>query len=106
MAHFIPSQFDAAAGRLIGSIAESVAPPVVGSQALVEVSLIESPAGAILVLANWSGKPIRELVVTANIPLPAQSAALASGSKIVVKKVGNQSVFTFDLDVADVLILR
>ena len=106
MAHFIPSQFDPAAGRLIGSIAESVARPVVCSQALVEVSLIESPTGAILVLANWSGKPVRELAVTANIPLPARSATLASGSRITVKKEGYRSVFTFDLDVADVLILR
>jgi len=106
MAHFVPSQFDPAAGRLIGSIAESVARPVACSQALVEASLIESPAGAILVLTNWSGRPIRDLIVTANIPLPARSAGLASGSKIILKKEGDRSVFTFDLDVADVLILR
>jgi hypothetical protein len=106
MAHFIPSQFDAAAGRLIGSVAEGVARPVVCSQPLVEASLIESPAGAIVVLANWSGKPVRELTVTANIPLPARTAVLASGAKIAVKREGDRSVFTFDLDVADVLILR
>ena len=106
MAHFVPSQFDPAAGRLIGSIAENVARPVVCSQALVEASLIESPAGAILVLTNWSGKPVRELIVTTSIPLPARSAGLASGSKIAVKQEGDRSVFTFDLDVADVLILR
>ncbi len=83
-----------------------MARPVVCSQALVEASLIESPAGAILVLTNWSGKPVRELTVTTSIPLPARSAGLASGSQIAVKKEGDRSVFTLDLDVADVLILR
>jgi hypothetical protein len=106
MAHFVPTQFDAAAGRLIGSIAEHLARPVTCSQPLVEASLIESPAGSIIVLANWSGRPVRELTVTAHIPLPVRSATLASGAKLTASKDGERTAFTFDLDVADVLVLR
>ena len=106
MAHFVPTQFDPAAGRLIGSIAENIVRPVTCSQPLVEASLIESPAGSIIVLANWSGQPVRDFVVTANIPLPARNATLASGAKLTARKDGQRTAFTFDLDVADVLILR
>lgn len=106
MAHFVPTQFDPAAGRLVGSIAESVARPVTCNQPLVEASLIESPAGTIVVLTNWSGRPVRDCAVTAHIPLPARSAALASGAKLTAGKDGERTVYTFDLDVADVLVLR
>jgi hypothetical protein len=73
---------------------------------LVEANLIESPAGSIVVLTNWSGKPVRDLVVTANIPLPARSATLGSGAKVTVSTDGERTVFAFDVDVADVLVLR
>jgi hypothetical protein len=68
--------------------------------------LIESPAGSIIVLANWSGRPVRDLVVTAHIPLPSRNATLASGAKLTASKDGQPTAFTFDLDVADVLVLR
>lgn len=106
MAHFVPTQFDPAAGRLIGSIAEHLVRPVTCSQPLVEASLIESPAGSIIVLANWSGKPVRDLAVTTHLPLPARNATLASGVKLTVSKDGPRTAYTFDLDVADVLVLR
>jgi len=76
------------------------------SEPLVEASLIESPAGSIIVLTNWSGRPVRDLAVTANIPLPARNATLAGGAKLMVGKDGQHTTFTFDLDVADVLVLR
>jgi hypothetical protein len=106
LAHFVPTQFEPAAAQLIGSIAETIVRPVMCSQGLVEASLIESPVGSIIVLANWSGKPVRELVVTANLPLPARNATLASGAKLAVSKDGERTMFTFALDVADVLVLR
>jgi len=106
MAHFVPTQFDPAAARLIGSIAETIVRPVTCSEPLVEASLIESPAGSIIVLTNWSGRPVRDLAVTANIPLPARNATLASGAKLTVGKDGQRTVYAFNLDVADVLVLR
>jgi hypothetical protein len=106
MTHFVPTQFDAAAARLIGSIAEDIVRPVTCSQPLVEASLIESPAGSIIALTNWSGGPVYDCAVTAHIPLPARNATLASGARLTAGKDGQRTVFTFDLDVADVLILR
>jgi len=106
MAHFVPTQFDPAAARLVGSIAENVVRPVTCSQPLVEASLIESAAGSIIVLNNWSGQPVRGLTVTAHIPLPARNATLAGGAKLTVSKEGERTVYTLDLDVADVLVLR
>jgi len=106
MTHFVPTQFDPAAARLIGSIAEPLVRPVTCSQPLVEASVIESPSGAVIVLANWSGGPVRDLAVTAHIPLPSRQAALASGAKLKVSTDGARTTFCFDLDVADVLMLR
>jgi hypothetical protein len=106
MSHFIPTQFDEAAGRLIGSVAEGIARPVTCSEPLVEASLIESKAGAIIVLANWSGKPVKGLEVTFAAPLSGRGATLASGAKVQSKREPSQVVLTLDLDVADVLILR
>jgi len=106
MTHFVPAQFDATAARLVGSIAEDIVRPVTCSQPLVEASLIESPAASIIVLTNWSGRPVRDCAVTAHIPLPARNATLASGARLTVGKDDHRTIFTFDLDVADVLILR
>jgi hypothetical protein len=106
MAHFIPTGFDAAAGRLIGSMAQQIARPVTCSEPLVEASLIESGAGAVVVLTNWSGRPIKALEVTLSSPPPGRGAALASGARIQARKDDNQSILTLDLDVADVVILR
>jgi hypothetical protein len=106
MAHFIPTAFDPNASELIGSAVKGLARPVVSSEPLVAASIIESKAGTAIVLENWSGNPVRGMTLTANIPLPAK-AELASGGKIVVKKDGDATVFTFDMDVSgDVVILR
>jgi hypothetical protein len=106
MAHFIPTAFDQAAADLIGAAASQVIRPVACSEPLVEASLIESAGGAVVVLANWSGKPVNALEVRFGGPAPGQSAGLASGAKLTTKKDRDRTVFTFDLDVADVLILR
>ncbi len=68
--------------------------------------MIESKGGAVVVLANWSGKAIKSLEVTLSNPAPGQNASLGSGAKLARKRDGEHTVFTFDLDVADVLILR
>jgi hypothetical protein len=72
----------------------------------VAASVIESKVGTVIVLENWSGKPVKGMTLAANIPLPAK-AELASGGKLAVMKEGNATVFTFDMDVSgDVVILR
>ena len=76
------------------------------SEPLVEASLIESPGGAVVVLTNWSGRSVKALEVTFHGPLPRPNASLATGAKLATNKDRDRTVFTFDLDVADVLILR
>jgi len=60
LCHFVPSDFDANASRLIGSIAD-VERPVVCSDPLVETTVIETKQGTLITLNNWSGKPARKL---------------------------------------------
>ena len=106
MSHFIPSAFDRNVGNLVGSVAAGVARPVMASENLVECSVIESKAGTAIVAVNWSARPIKNLALTVNIPVPAGKIALASGGKIAVKKEAGRAVLTFDLDLADTVILR
>ena len=89
---------DNLAGRIIR--------PVTCSKPLVEASWIQSKAGAVVVLTNWSGKPIKDLKTILSDPAPKPNASLASGAKLVTKRDGDRTVFTFELNVADVLILR
>lgn len=105
MAHFIPTAFDVNAATLIGSPVKDMVRPVLCSEPLVAASLIESKAGTVIVLENWSGKPIKDMTLTANIPVPAK-AELASGTLVKTGKLGDKTVFTLDLNVADTLILR
>jgi hypothetical protein len=106
MAHFIPTAFDPGASDLIGSAVKDLARPIIASERFVSASLIESKDGMAIVLENWSGKAITGLTLSASIAVPAR-AELASGGKIVAKKEGSVTVFTFDMDVSgDVVILR
>ena len=105
MSHFIPKAFDWHVGALVGSIAADVDQPVVCSERLVEANVIESKVGTIIVLTNWSGGPIKDLTVELNIDAPAK-AELAGGGAVTAATHEGKRVYTLDLDVADVLILR
>jgi len=104
MANFIPTQFDKNVGALVGSIADTVSSPVETSEPLVETTVIESKAGAAITFTNWSGKPVKGLKVTVNIPVPTKQVSLSTGGPVDID--WQQRKFTFDLDVADTLILR
>ncbi|HVF10425.1 MAG TPA: beta-galactosidase trimerization domain-containing protein [Abditibacteriaceae bacterium] len=106
MAHFIPTKFDRAASALIGSPASGVERPVVSSVPLVESTIIQARQGVVIPLTNWSGGPVKKLKLSLNITAPTGSAKLASGQPVKVSRQGAKQVFTFDLDVADALILR
>lgn len=106
MAHFIPAEFDAAMGDLIGSPAVAVERPVVSDTKLVESNVIQSKGGTVIIVANWSGKPVQGLKLTVNKPVPTKSITLASGKKIVTNKTDKGLELVFDLDVADAVILR
>jgi hypothetical protein len=106
MAHFVPTAFDAAASRLVALPATDVERPVACSEPLVETTVIQSPHGTLIPLANWSGKPVKGLTVTVSIDVPTGKVELASGGPVQAAKNQGKTVFTLDLDVADALILR
>jgi hypothetical protein len=105
LAHLIPTRFDQAASRLIGLPAEGIARPVACSEPLVETAVIDSPKGTAILLVNWSGGPVKGLHVTPNLQLLG-NPTLASGGVVAKSLEAGPSTFTFDLDVADALILR
>ncbi len=108
MAHTIPCQFDTTAADVIGEPAKGVAVTVRASVPTVEAMLKESSAGRAIVLVNWSGAPVSNLVVSLCGPTKPQSVRLASGNAISSPEwMDGAAVFTLDsLDVADALILR
>jgi hypothetical protein len=106
MIHFLPTAFNSQAAKLIAAAAANVARPVVCSQPLVESTVIESAHGVVVPLVNWTQQPISGLQVTISISTPTAKVSLASGRSVDVAETDNGRVYTFDLDVADALILR
>jgi hypothetical protein len=105
MIHFLPTQFDATAAALLARPADSLSSPVTCSNPLVETTVIESKHGVAIPLVNWTAEPVKGLRVKVAIPAPT-AATLASGSQVKVEQIDGARVYTFDLEVADALILR
>ena len=80
--------------------------PVVASAPLVETTVIEAKQGKVIPVINWTRKPIQRLRLTINFAVPEKSITLASGAPVQIAREGDGKVVTFDLDVADALILR
>jgi hypothetical protein len=106
MSHFIPTKFHQFAGIAIASPADKLALPIKASEPLVETTIIESPHGLVIPAVNWSGGPIKGLTLRVNIPIPTASAELASGEPLEITREGDSTTFTFNIEVADALILR
>ncbi|MBW3597165.1 MAG: beta-galactosidase trimerization domain-containing protein [Planctomycetes bacterium] len=106
MIHFLPTAFDPAAAALIAQPASAISLPVQCSNPLVETTVIESKQGTAIPLINWSGSPVKTLRVKVSIPTPTAEVALAGGGPVTVEQSESARVYTFDLDVADALILR
>jgi hypothetical protein len=106
MAHFIPTAFDSGVAALIGQPAADVHRPITCSEPLVEATMLESPHGVAVVLVNWSGQPIKNLQVTLHVPTPGKTVELATGGQVNHALDGGRRVCTFDLNVADALVLR
>lgn len=107
MTHFVPTEFDAHAGQLIRHAAGSkLELPVVCSNNLVESTVVQSKAGTLIPLINWTPRPIKGLQVSLNVPGLGQNITLASGRSVSVSRETGVTVATLDLDVADALIIR
>ena len=106
MSHLIPTEFSPAARLLIGLPAADLPRAISCSDPLVEATIIESPKGKAIVLANWSKGSVKGLKVAVTITVPSAQVSLGSGKPVSVKKDGNVTEFTCDLEVGDVIILR
>lgn len=107
MSHFLPTNFDRDVANLLGLSLPAIDRPVIAYEPCVEATVIESKAGTVITLDNWSGKPVKGLKVVVSIPVPTKAVALATGGDVRVEKLNaKQTAFTFDLDIADALILR
>jgi hypothetical protein len=106
MIHFLPTDFDPLAARLIALPAASLKAPVECSGPLVETTILQSPQGVVIPLVNWSGRAEDALRVTVNVPLPPGRITLASGRRVAVNRSGATTELTFKMDVADAIIAR
>lgn len=109
MVHFLPTNFDQTAASLIALPAAGLHRPIECSEPLVESTVLVSKHGLAIPLVNWTGKPITDLRVT--VALGGEAAAkrhatLAGGGELTVEDAADVRIYTFDLDVADALILR
>jgi hypothetical protein len=111
MSHFIPTEFNRAAGDLIAQATGDAPRPVICSQPLVETTVVEAPHGICIPLVNWSAGPMAGLTVEVDTAAlnPAgagNSITLASGKPVQADTRDGRLVLTLDLDVADAIILR
>ena len=107
MSHFIPTEFDQGARALIATAVTDMTKPIATDADLIETAALQSKAGMLIVLQNWSGKPFPGMKLTANIGLPLKDVALASGRDVIMQKQGDKTILTFDMEISgDVLILR
>jgi len=103
VSHFLPTNFNHSARRLIATPTNHLTPPVSTSESLVETMVIQSALGIEVTLVNWRPEPVNNLQVQIDIPVPA-TATLAGRGKL--SRSDDGKTFTLDLDVADVLVLR
>ena len=103
MAHFIPTEVHPDVSDLVDVAGYS---HVVTSVPLVETTVIQAKQGTLVPLINWTGGPVKDLVVQFRIGVPGKEISLAGGGP--VRRSSNRIglVLTFDLDVADAIILR
>jgi hypothetical protein len=86
--------------------AGSIDLPFSTSNPLVDCTIITSTSATAVLLTNWSGGPLKNLKLTLSAEVPGATPTLASGRPVKASNSGKQRIFTFDLDVADALILR
>lgn len=101
MTHLLPTAIDARIPPLLWF--DEIALPLTVSAPFVEASMVESPKGLLIPIVDWSG-PLKSVTLTLATAAPGTSATLASGKPVTVS--ADRTSFTFDLDVADALVLR
>jgi hypothetical protein len=107
--HWVPHDFNVAARKIAAAPALAAAgAPVLSSEPRIDVGVLAAAGkGTVLPVTNWAGRPLQGLQLTLQFKCQFSKAALASGGAVKVDMLTSGfNVFTFDLDVADALILR
>jgi hypothetical protein len=102
MAHLLPTAVDPHVTPLLWF--DEIELPALVSAPFVETSLVQSPKGLLVTIVNWSGKPQQNVKLTLSSAAPGTTATLASGKPVTAS--ADRKSFTFDVDVADALVLR
>ncbi len=71
-----------------------------------DTTVIESKHGIVIPLINWTPNPIKGLRVAVAIETRIADVTLASGAELKTTVEDGRRTYTFDIDTADVLILR
>ncbi len=114
MAHFIPADFNETIGNLIGSAFTEelyMVAKIDGKPAgFIETTIIENGNDMVIPVINWSGnKPLRILIeIKQNLAGKRIWTGLASGKPLNIKYniEKNKSELSFEIDVADAIIVR
>jgi hypothetical protein len=106
--HFIPTQFDRNAQQLILSPvrAAGLKSALRFSEQLIDGTVIESPAGCAIPLANYSGKPVRRLTITIAGCGIVRSVESARRGKLSFRNADGPVSITLPLEDADLIVLR
>ena len=64
--------------------------------------------GTAIPFINWSGKPVKGLIVTLNFetPFDASKAVLARGGALKVGTADGKTTFTLDIELGDAIVMR
>jgi hypothetical protein len=107
MAHFLPTRFDEAVGRVVTDPLQDLRRPVSTSERTVEAVVIRSPEGLLVPLVNWSAEPVPDLHVRLAALPDGLRASLASGGGVRLTRDGTGATLSIErLDAADVIVLR
>jgi hypothetical protein len=92
--------------RMLTDVAARVEPAVVLSDAVVEAGLYDHPAGAALVLANFTYTDIEKLQVTCAVGFEVGSVASAERGELPFSQDGARVSFTVALGISDIVCIE
>lgn len=105
LSHLLPRAFHNGTRLLLADLVQADR-SIVCSAPLVETTLIQAKQGIVIPLINWTRTPLKNLEVTVRLSAAPRQASLATGGRLAMQPTKDMIRFTFDLDVADALILR
>jgi hypothetical protein len=108
--HWVPTDFNTEARKFAALPTANVtgAAPVLSSEPRVDVGVLAAAGlGTVIPVTNWAGAPVIAINITLQFDCRFQKASLASGGTVrATKTASGMASFSFNLNVADAIILR